>query len=298
MKKFLGMSLTVVFCLGMSFGAGPAQASCPAGKAGHMESEQVVKQHQFRWDESVQTNSPDKATFDFASIPMESSMLLFTDDGTDFFGDSFSSSHFAGMPYDVDEWNNIKVLLNFNNDTFRVSVNGELSPPDDFLQPADEVDDFTFLYFATTERSGWLDSIKLITESGSEKETVFVENFQDNSPPSTQYGTLTNEQPDTTDPASGAKCPSTTSLDVDIRNGKIFAEGNVKPAHVGDKVVVKLFKLKDGKFVPVDTNKPTLDGSGYSTSFSRPNAARCRVKARFPGDDDHASSQKAKTFDC
>ena len=58
-------------------------------------------------------------------------------------------------------------------------------------------------------------------------------------------------------------------------------------------------KRKDGDFVKVASKDVLLDEfSSYLAKFDRPNAERCRIKVRFPGDADHLPSTTFRTFDC
>jgi Calx-beta domain len=109
--------------------------------------------------------------------------------------------------------------------------------------------------------------------------------------------------------ANDDRAPSTTSLKVRKGRESIKASGRVAPADRGKKMVVKLLKRRDGRYVKVATKRPTLqrgidtngDGvleSKYSTRFNRPRAGRCRVVARFGGNTSHAPSTAKRTFDC
>jgi concanavalin A-like lectin/glucanase superfamily protein len=102
----------------------------------------------------------------------------------------------------------------------------------------------------------------------------------------------------TGDPAT-TLCASTTTLDTVKTSTDIEATGTVTPSHTGLKVVVALFQKSGGPFVKLDTNRPTLDGaSSYATSFPRPADGRCKVRATFRGDSDHAASSAIDRFAC
>ncbi len=105
------------------------------------------------------------------------------------------------------------------------------------------------------------------------------------------------------------RAPSTTSLRIRKGREKILASGRVAPADRGRKMVVKLLKRRNGRFIKVATKRPTLqrgvdtngDGvmeSKYSTRFNRPRSGKCRVVARFGGNAGHAPSSARRTFDC
>jgi hypothetical protein len=93
------------------------------------------------------------------------------------------------------------------------------------------------------------------------------------------------------------------------RRSRIVAKGWLFPAHAGKRVVGKLLKKVDGRFVVVRTKQPILysgrdinrDGvpeSKYQTSFRKPSAKRCRVVVQFRGDADHKPSSARRTFYC
>ena len=108
----------------------------------------------------------------------------------------------------------------------------------------------------------------------------------------------------------GDRWPTSTSVRARKGRGKIRVRGLLSPAHPGRTMAVTLYKKKDGRFVKVRTRRPSLgagvdanaDGtpdSKYSTRFGNPRRTlRCKVVARFPGDNDHRPSRAGKTFDC
>ena len=109
--------------------------------------------------------------------------------------------------------------------------------------------------------------------------------------------------------ANDDRAPSTTSLKIRKGRERIKASGRLAPADRGKKMVVKLLKRRNGRYIKVVTKRPTLqrgtdtngDGvmeSKYSTRFNRPRSGRCRVVARFGGNTSHAPSTAKRTFDC
>ena len=107
---------------------------------------------------------------------------------------------------------------------------------------------------------------------------------------------------------STGKAATRITLKIRKRTG-IVAGGWLFPAHAGKRVVVKLLKKVNGRFVLVAKHHPVLgrgmdlngDGtreSKYRTSFKRPHTNRCRVVAKFLGDADHKASTARRTFSC
>ena len=92
-------------------------------------------------------------------------------------------------------------------------------------------------------------------------------------------------------------------------NGRLRVHGRLSPAHPGKAMVVTLARKRNGAWVRMGVRTPVLRGrsdlshdritdSGFSAQFPRPNAGRCRIVARFPGDNDHGPSQLTKLFGC
>ena len=73
--------------------------------------------------------------------------------------------------------------------------------------------------------------------------------------------------------------------------------GEVKPAHSG-AVTVALERKVDGTFQVISTKKPALTAGDYATQFLRPSPGECRLRATFPGDEDHLGSRFIKAFAC
>ena len=89
----------------------------------------------------------------------------------------------------------------------------------------------------------------------------------------------------------------------------IRVRGRLSPSHPGKRMVVTLFRRKNGAWARVAVRRPFLSGtadlngdgftdSRYSTRFPRPRPGRCRIVARFRGDKDHGPSQFTKSIRC
>jgi hypothetical protein len=93
--------------------------------------------------------------------------------------------------------------------------------------------------------------------------------------------------------------PSKTTLRVKVRPNEIVAKGRLKPPHPGRKMRVTLSERDGNRWDRVDTERaPLRRGRKYRAEFDRPDASRCRVEARFPGDLDHQPSKRTKTVSC
>jgi uncharacterized delta-60 repeat protein len=96
-----------------------------------------------------------------------------------------------------------------------------------------------------------------------------------------------------------AKGATETTLELNKKDDKLVVSGKVTPNHEGESVTVKLFKKKDGDFRLVDSKDDKLSAtSRYTATFSRPDASRCKVIARFPGDAHHKPSTASEGFAC
>ena len=106
-------------------------------------------------------------------------------------------------------------------------------------------------------------------------------------------------------PTSGA-CTSTSPCETNttgsvrsVRGGKLKVAGGVTPAVPGGKVVVVLFRKKDGKFRKVASKTDELNtASLYSVTLNRPSSGTCKVTAAFLGDEAHLASAAGTKFNC
>ena len=100
-----------------------------------------------------------------------------------------------------------------------------------------------------------------------------------------------------------------TTLRVWKRYGRIRASGLLTPAHPGKRMIVRLYRYTNGRWVWRSTYRPYLRGtsdlnldgfpdSRYGTSFLRPRAGTCKVVATFLGDSDHRKSWVSKKISC
>jgi Calx-beta domain len=91
---------------------------------------------------------------------------------------------------------------------------------------------------------------------------------------------------------------------------RITARGRLEPPRPGQKMIVKLFKKRAGKWVLLRTKRPLLSGakdanrdgvmeSTYRTRLPKPNKARyCKVLARYGGDEEHKPAKRSSVFRC
>lgn len=92
---------------------------------------------------------------------------------------------------------------------------------------------------------------------------------------------------------------STTTVGGKLVGSKIKVKGAVMPADPGAAVKVTLYRKKGDRFVKVEAKEATLSPDGFfATSFSAPSASKCKVKAKYPGNDSVAPSSASKTFAC
>ncbi len=99
---------------------------------------------------------------------------------------------------------------------------------------------------------------------------------------------------------SGNPCATNTTGSVkSVRGGKLRISGGVTPAVPGGKVLVILFRKKDGKFRKVASKTDELNTeSRFSVTMNRPAPGRCKVIASFLGDAGHQASAAGTKFNC
>jgi hypothetical protein len=92
--------------------------------------------------------------------------------------------------------------------------------------------------------------------------------------------------------------PTTTTLSVAKTKRSLKARGEV-PGPVGEEVAVALSRKRGGRFRRIAMKRAVLDADGeYRTRFRRPAPGRCRIKARFAGNERFAPSSAVKRFPC
>jgi hypothetical protein len=91
------------------------------------------------------------------------------------------------------------------------------------------------------------------------------------------------------------RAASSLTLRIGRKTAKLDAIGALRPAHRGEKVLVKL--TRNGKLV-AKKNVTLAINSVYAISFKRPRSGTCKVIVTFAGDPDHLPSSKTKGFRC
>ncbi len=319
MKKSWVALMGVTLIAGLIVGSSPnASAACPQKKAARLTSLYEEEDYNFEWGPGLQESfaADEKLIFEFAIIPFSvattgvwmGSVDSTPDTGYTFFDIDFNSGTTdpGAIPYDVNKWNDVRAVLDFGSQKYRVFVNGEASDAVDFEIPPGygEADDAYGPYFhlgdATQEPDpAWLDSLRLRRRSPQGTENLFTAQF-DADPNFTAFeGTMDFMTPETK-ALAGDSCLSTTTLNVDKTRTSLAVDGQVRPEHSNDRVTVVLFKKKNGRFRKVDENRPRLNkNSRYATSFARPaNTNRCRVRTTFNFDFDHVGSSAVYSFSC
>jgi hypothetical protein len=95
------------------------------------------------------------------------------------------------------------------------------------------------------------------------------------------------------------RADTTITLAVKTPRDKAKAKGSVASNQAGGKATITLFKKKTGGFKKVGQKRPTLDAeSRYKTSLDSPDARRCKVTAKWPGDVNSNPSSASEKFRC
>jgi len=99
-----------------------------------------------------------------------------------------------------------------------------------------------------------------------------------------------------------------TSHHAGSRPATLQIAGQLKPAPAasGEHMVVKYYKKNaDGSWTKVDTERPTLSAAnaqkvaGFGTTlYNSPTTGKCKIVARYPGDDTYAASKAVAKVAC
>lgn len=90
-----------------------------------------------------------------------------------------------------------------------------------------------------------------------------------------------------------------TTLRVRLAGNRVVAKGKLSPPQLGQRMLVSLFEREGSRWDRVDRDRaPLRQGRRYRAVLDRPDASRCKVEARFKGDQDALASRRARTFVC
>jgi hypothetical protein len=90
-----------------------------------------------------------------------------------------------------------------------------------------------------------------------------------------------------------------TTLRVRLARERVVAKGKLSPAQPGGRMRVTLFERDGRRWDRVDRDRARLKrGRRYRAVLDRPDATRCKVEARFKGDQDALPSRRARAFAC
>lgn len=315
MKRALGISLSAALIATMLFVfSSPALSSCPRGTVGKMKTESALSAQRFAWKEQTPTTfgTGEQLEIAFALIPFPETvsgstyMEVGAEGGGILLSTNFSQGGGTdfGISYEPNKWNNIKVIADFDSQTYTVKMNGVTSDTFAFSSVSDGI---TYVEFGGYDNVngdpavGYIDTVSAIKrlETGGSVALFPAQTFKDAPPPETSVGVFRVVSNPIPEAATGAACPTTIGLTFDKTQTSIKAFGKVKPAHPGDEVLVTLFKKKAGSFVKIaERTKDLTAESRYSATFARPNKGRCKVVSKFSADEDHLGSHASKTSDC
>jgi hypothetical protein len=100
-------------------------------------------------------------------------------------------------------------------------------------------------------------------------------------------------------PARWKRLLSTTTAAVLKVARAIRVTGTLLPPHPGARIVVSLYRRRDGSFVRIAVHGPRLsEASAYRTFFARPRRGICNVTARFAGNARFIPSSRSVRFAC
>jgi Tol biopolymer transport system component len=95
------------------------------------------------------------------------------------------------------------------------------------------------------------------------------------------------------------RLPTEISLSIVKTSSRLKAAGHLDPAHPGGSISATLAKRKGGRWKRLVGKSVVMKGDSYRVAFVRPpRGGSCRIKVRFPGDDDHLPSSRSKRTHC
>lgn len=101
-------------------------------------------------------------------------------------------------------------------------------------------------------------------------------------------------------PLCETRCtPTQITLRVTKTRTSIRVDGQIQPAVPGGSATVTLFRRTASGFRRVRSQTAAFDPEGlFRKSFSRPEGGKCKVEARFAGNDEFEGTVARKTFAC
>lgn len=177
----------------------PAEATSQVGLAGEMEPNAGGS---FEWYEFLGAHGVGSAhplVLALAIIPFDfgvTSVGLDQIGGTTFFSIAFEEGSVSGLPYRIDDWNDVQATLDFSTQTYRLTVNGQMGESSPLSHSSASVQAF-WINAATPSRSsvGWIDSVSLTWSPGDGQSPLLEVTFDDGRTFDLQQGTLTASPP-------------------------------------------------------------------------------------------------------
>ena len=146
------------------------------------------------------------------------------------------------------------------------------------------------------------------TDVAGAGETVFVRDY-DPAVCASPVAVVTNLTQTDANPATSSARPysltvspppdrSTLTVRARASGARVVARGRLAPPDAGRRVRVTLL-VRDGGWKPVKARRAKVrSAGGFRARFPQPDAARCRVEARFEGDADHLPSSARRSLRC
>jgi len=98
--------------------------------------------------------------------------------------------------------------------------------------------------------------------------------------------------------------PAPTSLTIILSTAieKLQVGGDLDPDHFGDTVTLTQFKRRNGAWRQIAEKVVEMEDFGtagdFVTTFELKKSGRCKMRAFFPGDDDHLPATATRRYRC
>jgi hypothetical protein len=98
------------------------------------------------------------------------------------------------------------------------------------------------------------------------------------------------------------RAPTSVTIILSTAIEMLQVGGDLDPDHFGDSLRVSQFKIRKGGWKKIDVQEVVMEDFGsagdFVTIFELFDKGRCKIKVRFPGDDDHLPGSARRRYRC
>ena len=103
-------------------------------------------------------------------------------------------------------------------------------------------------------------------------------------------------------PRGDERAPTSVTIILSTAIEMLQVGGDVDPDHFGDSVRVTQLKRRNGGWKKIEVQEVVMEDFGsagdFVTIFELFDKGRCKIKVRFPGDDDHLPGSAHRRYRC